>query len=681
MAKAPDKTATQDDGLQPTGTPVRLRDRFAVYPDSPLPELSTPSADAYLAEDRRDPSRPLFALVCRPELPVRVQTMRSLRGVQATGLMQLVEWSVAYWPPAGTTTIVVIYDRPLGGRVMPTLSAEIRRIDEYEIGKRIIAPLAAALKELAERGIAHRAVRPTNMFWNDSERRSIVLGDCVTAPPAYDQPVLVEPIESGMCWPSARGSGTLGDDMYALGASLVVLTLGRNPLAGQDDEAILRAKSVQGSYLALVGEQRLPLSLIEVLRGMLCDDPRQRWDIEKLELWTNGRRMSPLQTKVERRAQRGFSFAGGEYHSAPELAMAFARNWREAGPPVIEGRVELWVRRALEDKDRANAIAEVVNATMGAAADQKAATEIAVARACMVLDPRSPIRYKGFAGLPLGFGAALAVLLAEQKDPSVWAEAVMREMPGYWLISRAQYDPEHTLLLGSFRDLREHLRNPGFGGGIERCLYELNESLPCRSPLVADAFVLEVRDLLPALDDAAKKAAGDAMPVDRHIAAFIAARFRQDVSRPLQLLNAKEPERRAEGMLGLLSLLQWRLGPDALHGLARWVGNLSRPIIHTYHNRERRQRLERALPRAVRSGSLVELFYLLDNAEERKRDAEEFALAKQEYQLAEQEIVQLQTDDIGREERATSLGQQVAAMASLGIGFLAAAAMTIMRVL
>ncbi len=682
MAKEPAaETPTKEDGAQASGNPVRLRDRFNVYPDSPLPDLATPSAEAFLAEDRRDLARPLFALVCRPERPVRVQTMRSLRGLQAVGLLQLVEWATAHWPPVGANAIVVVYERPLGGRVMPTLSAEIRRVDEYEIGKRIIAPLATALKELAGRGIAHRAIRPTNMFWNDREQGSIVLGDCVTASPAHDQPVLVEPVESGMSWPSGRGSGSLGDDMYALGASLVALTLGRAPLAGQDDEAVLTAKAVQGSYLALVGEQKLPLSLIEVLRGLLCDDPEQRWDVEKLDLWINGRRLSPLQTRVERRAQRGFAFAGQEYRSAPELAMAFARNWREAAAPLTEGRVELWVRRALEDKDRANAIAEIVNGTMSASTDAKTASEVVVARACMVLDPQAPIRYKGLAALPQGMGAALAALMAEKKDVGVWAECIMRDIPAFWIASRTHYDPEYTMLLNNFRDMRDHLRNAGFGGGIERCLYELNEALPCRSPLVAHALVLEVRDLLPALDEAAKNAANNTVPMDRHIAAFIAARFRQDVSRPLKLLNADDPVRRIEGILALLALVQWRMGPATLHSLARWVGNLSKPIIDSYHNRERRRRLERGLPRAIRSGNLVEIFHLLDDAEERRADSEGFAIARQEYQLAEQEILRLQGDDAEREERANRLGQQAAAMTSVGIGFLAATALTVMRLL
>ena len=230
----------------PAGPPGVLRDRFLIRSNVPLPDLSTPNAEAYATEDRRDTKRSLYALICRPELPPRVNVMRALRGVSSLGLQQLVEWGPMTWPPLGRQCMTVVYERPVGKRVMPSMRSEIRRIDEYDITRKVIEPLVNAVKELRSRGITHRAVRPTNLYYMDEAGERLAIGDCATAPPAFDQPIVFETIESGMCNPIARGSGTYSDDLYALGVTLVFLLMGRNPVAHLDDDALLRAKIQSG---------------------------------------------------------------------------------------------------------------------------------------------------------------------------------------------------------------------------------------------------------------------------------------------------------------------------------------------------------------------------------------------------------------------------------------------------
>ena len=54
--------------------------------------------------------------------------------------------------------------------------------------------------------------------------------------------------------------------------------------------------------------------------------------------------------------------------------------------------------------------------------------------------------------------------------------------------------------------LRGHVANGSPGFGIERCLYELNPSLPCMSPLVARLHANGVHTLLLALNRVATAA-------------------------------------------------------------------------------------------------------------------------------------------------------------------------------
>ncbi|WP_245651271.1 protein kinase family protein [Paramagnetospirillum marisnigri] len=437
--------------------PGMLRDRYMIRSNQPLPDLSTPGAEAFVAEDKRDSSRALYALICKPELPPRVTVMRALKGVSAPGLQQLVEWGPLFWAPAGRQCMTVVYERPGGRRFMANMKSEFKRIDEYEIIKKVIEPVTGALKEMASRGVTHRAIRPTNLFDISGNGDRLGCGDCATTPAAFDQPVLFETVESGMCTPIARGSGTFADDFYAFGVTLALLLLGRNPCGGMSDEAILSAKIQQGSYNTLIGEERLPLAMIELLRGLLCDDAAQRWELEDLDLWMSGRRMSPLQPRGEKRASRGFPFQGKEYFNGRELSQAMSKNWDQAIPPVVEGKIELWLRRAVEDKDKANVVAEVVRMALNESADKKSATDLMLCKVLIILDPHAPIRYKGFNFMPDGFGAALAAVMANRSDTRLLTEIILREVPKLWFGFRGDYQLDNSLMESNFKELRAYL--------------------------------------------------------------------------------------------------------------------------------------------------------------------------------------------------------------------------------
>ena len=108
--------------------PVTL-DRFNILPGSPIPELSTPSARAYVAEDKRNSERKLFALICPPFLGARTGVFEILKGANIRGSMSLVEWGVVSWPLVNQRTIAVIYERPSGGRLLDHLG----KINQHEM--------------------------------------------------------------------------------------------------------------------------------------------------------------------------------------------------------------------------------------------------------------------------------------------------------------------------------------------------------------------------------------------------------------------------------------------------------------------------------------------------------------------------------------------------------------------
>ncbi|MBC7951480.1 MAG: hypothetical protein H7Z12_06595 [Rhodospirillaceae bacterium] len=665
----------------PAGPPGVLRDRFTIRSNQPLPEFSTPNAEAYVAEDKRDPKRPLYALICRPDLPVRVNVMRALKGMLNPGLVQLVEWGAMTWPPAGRQCMTVVYERPIGKRLMASnRSPDCRRVDEYDISRKVVEPLVAAIKELTNRGITHRSIRASNLFFMDEGGERIALGDCVTSPPAFDQPLAFETVESGMSNNVARGSGTFSDDLYSLGVTLVFLYLGRNPVAHMDDESLLKMKIQQGSYSTLVGDERLPLAFIELLRGLLCDDPDQRWDIESLDLWLSGRRLSPLQQRHEKRAARGFPFNGKEYLNCRELAAAMSRNWDLAIPPVLEGKLELWLRRAVEDKERAQAVADVVRMALNGG-DKRVVADLMLCKVLIMLDPTAPIRYKGFNSMPDGVGSALAAVMAQKGDTKLLVEVILREVPRLWFEARKQYLPDNSLMDSNFKELKNYLTQTGMGFGLERCLYEMNDALPCQSSLLGEEYIVELKELLSALNAAAaKRTDSKQWPVDRHVAAFMGARARSDIDRNLTQLSDPEPSRALMALLNLFAVFQYRLGPEQLPNLAAWVGALAEPAVAAFHSRDKRKELEKEIPKLVRKGSVVEIYNLLDNPGERDKDHNEFAWAQAQYQAAEEEIRRVQNNEDDRSKEAVRIGKQTAAVTGIVIALLSTTITVILKV-
>ncbi|RAU20457.1 hypothetical protein CU669_18100 [Paramagnetospirillum kuznetsovii] len=668
--------------VQPVaGPPGMLRDRYMIRSNHPIPELSTPGGEAFAAEDKRDANRALYALICKPELPPRVTVMRALKGVSSPGLQQLVEWGPMNWAPAGRQCMAVIYERPGGKRFISSMKSEFKRIDEYEIVKRVIEPLTSAIKEISSRGVTHRAIRPTNLFDMSGNGDRLAFGDCVSSPAAFDQPIMFETIESGMCTPIARGSGTFADDFYALGVTIALLLLGRNPCAGMSDEAVLSSKIQNGSYNTLIGEERLPLAMIELLRGLLCDDGDLRWGLEDIDLWGSGRRMSPLQPRGEKRAARGFPFQGKEYFNGRELSQAMSKAWEQAIPPVVEGKVELWLRRAVEDKDKANIVADVVRMALNESSDKKSATDLMLCKVLIILDPAAPIRYKGFNFMPDGFGPALAAVVASRSDTRLMTEIILREVPKLWFGFRGEYQPDNSLMETNFKELRHYLAATGMGFGLERCLYEMNDALPCQSSLLGEEYVVDVKELLPALNAAAAKRSDSKNgPMDRHIAAFLGARMRSDIDRNLNQLNDSNPGTMMLAVLNLYAVLQYRLGPESMPGLAGWMGAVLAPVVAGFHGRVKRKELEKEIPKLVRKGSIVEIYNLLENVDEKVRDEHEFHWAQAQYHAAEEEIKHIITETEERAVEADRIGRQTAAVTGIIIAMVTATVTVILAV-
>src|SRR5918994_194633 len=288
--------ATAATAPAPTGRnlePVNLAGRYEILPGTPLPSLDGPGGAAFAVRALRDRKIDVFARVGTLGVPARMDLLSGIRGIEHVALMRMIEWGIVDWPVDGMKRIVFILENPGGRRPMKSLNGTREQMTEEQITPAVI--------------------QPANIFLRDQGTSGIMLGECVSAITSFGQAPLLLTTERAMAQPSGRGVGTTADDIYALGITILLLFMGRNPIRQLDDEAMLQAKIDRGTYPALVGTSRISLNLMEPLRGMLADDPKQRWSLNDLELWLSGRRLSPRQPQVPRKASRPFDFSGTLY--------------------------------------------------------------------------------------------------------------------------------------------------------------------------------------------------------------------------------------------------------------------------------------------------------------------------------------------------------------------------------
>lgn len=655
------------DARQPPrdAAPVDLTEKIQIFPGQRIDHLSHAGASAYAARSLGD-GKSLFAMICGKAAVPRINSIASYKGVNTPGLLQLVESRVVFWPPENQQKLALVFEMPPGPPFMADLDATRDPVPDDTLIRIVLNPMAEILKLMRNSDMVHGAIRTTNIFQGGSAGNEIaILGECLSAPSSYTQPAIFEPIERAMAQPGGRGLGTSEDDLYALGVTMAMLLRGRNLLAGLSDTEVIEAKIEQGSYVALLGSERVSARLTEFLRGVLSDDPAQRWDIDDVLKWMEGRHLNPKQPKIEKKAARPFEFGGEKIWHARALTIKLTQNVSSAAQIIDSGELSQWVRRSLENpavhKRLEWAIDSAKEGGAGAGYQQRLVT-----RTCIALDPAAPLRYKDISVLPRGFGAALAECAARGGDVKTFADAINLQLVNFWLSVQSEISGDSVALVSQFDNCRGFLRQSMSGYGLERVLYFLCDEAPCLSPTLQNFYVATLPDLAIAFEKISQsEAARPETLIDRHIAAFLSTRDKKIMNQKASLVGSDDKSARNLGALLIFAEIQkrYRLGP--LPGLSRWIGDILKPVVDRYHNRPLREKIQKDIEKVKNTGDLVLLASVVDNTQNVRADSDGFAVAVHEYAMLSQEHAQLsQKMQIQGRKMGLKAGQEIAAALS-----------------
>lgn len=670
-------TGTEERAQVPVASPsdVILSGRYRILADNRLPDLDSPAAPAYAAIDMDAQSAPMFALLGDGQLPLRHREIAMLRRQDRAGSLTLKEWGIVPWGGDGGERLAAVFSNPPGARIAAGNDGALPKISEDGMVDRVIQSALPILSFLGTRGSAHRAIRPNNMYYGDTANAPLIFGECVMGPPGLHQPIVFETIERSMADPTARGQGSVADDLYALGILIVAFLFGRMPGFSKTDEAIVAGKVDAGTYAWLLNRRVLPRGLIEPIRGLVSDDPRSRWTVDDLTAWAADHSMRPRKSTMTK-SPRPFSYRGHDYPNMRMLAHAFAKDWGAAASEIRQGRLVKWVQRSSIEDSRgtsvnviASAMAQL-NAGVGAAAIRQEMR--LVAQVCVALDPLGPIRFESMSVMNDGIGTALAAAQGDDDRLRGLLDLLRSELLIFWIDRNREMlgkDSQAGLVM---RRVVQALKRPGPGFGPERALYEMNPTLRCQSPLLARRYVADVDTLLVALEEAAGTLDADRTLLDRHVAAFIAARFNRDIDRHLLLLADRgDRSAIATGTLAILASIQALHGPRNLPRIAAWLGGMLDPVIASFSNRNLREKVEAQVRRLVRDGNLTGLASLLVESRWKAWDSKMRIAARAEFMHNEAEIARLKNREGRYTARGQTIGYRVASLISMCIALFA----------
>lgn len=517
--------------------------------------------------------------------------------------------------------------------------------DAAGLVQRVARVAAGALARMEQAGFTHRSINPFNIF---PAGDSVELGPFWATPPAYAQSAVFEPIVSASCHRSGRGPGTIADDIYSLGVTLLSLFLGEIPLVGVPDEEVLERKLWQGSAAALMRGHTLPSALAELIGAMISDEPSQRPRPERLEgsIGVLGPNASS-----RRRINAALPLMIGEREvwTTTQLAWTMGTDGEVVLRALLNGQVESWLRRGLNEIVLAERVESLVhpNGKAAAAPEGRDAEALFLARAGTLLDATSPVTWKGLRFLPDGLPGLLGAAVSGD-------EAFRGAITG--LLESGVAGPQSCW-------------NKSFGGdrarpwsrfAQARLAYELNPSCACASPALAGRPVAAIDDLLRALEEVSEGVQG--LPLDAEMTAFVAAKQRAPV------VSGELADERAQ--LKVLAHFSVELRVNKLPALARRLAGAMLRDIDRWPGTTGRARRQARIEQVVRMGDLAALHEMVSNtgeiARERKRQVE----AHQKIQLLRLQHEALSKARPGRLRDARHFGREAASVVAVVSGAL-----------
>lgn len=615
-----------------------LGNRYRIEMSQPL-EYGYQYAKAYAAHDTELPERAMVAVVCDPHYPPRHHLIEKMKNADHPHIVTVAEAGVIRLSGLAQERFVIVYEKPQG-KTLAALLREGVKLTEAQVVQQLLKPLCIALKFFDEQNIGHLCVNPENIFIGDT----LTLGDACAEPAGLSQPFVYEPVERLLCSPYGKGEGNVRVDAYALGviAAEALYGLEKHKQLGREPFAAMLVQ--HGAQSVILGSRTHTEYFQDFFRGMMNDQASERWNPAFLRSWLAGKRFNLLSGNAQREALRSIEFKGKEYFNRRALAHAFCEHWEEARYFVPEAKLPRWLEQSLLKPDLGSRLAELIEDFKNMSKKSERQFNDLLAKTILLLDPQGPIRLNQLALYPDGVGIYISECFRKEMhaELALVTDIVINDLGSFWSQMQSQLSAMQQDSIWRMQKMRNIITDQAVGLGMERCLYELNPQMPCRSHLTKEYYITGLQPLLQALDAMSSgKGASDNL-YDRHFAAFLTARlgmFKDQKSFELKDKAALmgNPELK---LIRLLAKAQERSNMK-LPGLTLWVALRVLGMMEHIHSRRFRKSITADIRKCIDDARIKSVLQVFFNEKLLGDDNNGFYNAWTVYQRNKQKIQQL----------------------------------------
>tara|TARA_Y100000590_G_scaffold282580_2_gene317836 strand:- start:21398 stop:23440 length:2043 start_codon:yes stop_codon:yes gene_type:complete len=653
---------------------VSLGAKIKIYYDRPLPEYDHGPLKAYEAVSYLNDVTKCYALICERAYMPRLTLVENYVRVNNPGLVNLVGNGVVFWTPAKEERYVFVYQTRASAQKISDDKPEIALgLSPSMVLKNIIPPFVSILTDLEHKRINHGSLCLSNVFaqYQDNNIVDVFIGDMLSLPYGMAQPSIYKTVPTALAEQGGIGTGYIANDIYAFGVCVALMLRTKDPMEGKSDDFIIEAKLQKGSYATLLDKQRFSGPFLELLKGVLQDDPLKRWSVEEISLWYDGRQLSPKQNPPPKIAPRPLEFENKKYNQIATLAKELSKAPASAAHLVESGQLSHWLERALSDK---KAVARYERA-MGFVRENLKTHEkniMIASNLAIGMNTANPIFYKGRALYPEAFGDKLIEATEKGEDPNPIVEILKQGLFNSWFIFKLEAGGSDYLGMSEhFEAARNALRGKKTGYGVERCIYMLSKRVHCMSPLLKNVIAYDAAEIALKLDrllEQNPKAVSQLM--DRHIAAFLIEREPQVIERRLFDLDSPHQSEVMHAILSCYAAIQKRHKIDSLPHLAKALLKKIKPCYRVFYDLTLRKTIEDKVSKAAEKGDLPGMLSMIEDPVTRSRDRKAYNSAVEEYYKLEIESQELQMNLIDRSSFNKSFGREISAMIASGLSII-----------
>lgn len=610
-------------------------ERYNVDTKKRLSEFDTPGGEAYMVASVHEPGRALYALVQEPSVPFRNTVYTKFSGGRIGSLMCPIDRGLMSLdlPKGNKQRLVTIFERPTGGALMSADGQVHPRVNTTRLRQSIVLSVLKALAAMHRKGVVHRSVMPQKIFFASPDSEDIMLGECYSCPPGYGNRRAMEPLELAFSHSAARGEGGESADYYQLGATLACLYFGKPLWKGREASALTIARVNQGSFWALTNGRDITGSLGVLVRGLMVDEPEERWGAREILDWYEG---SSLNKRVGLKTwamNRPATFRGVSYVDRRLLSDAFGHNPIDAAAYMRKVDFSTWAQASFRDE----VVTDRLEQTIGIqpAGNITSATRVEdyrlIARMCMFLYPTGPIRYKHLAIKLDGLSSLLAYAFSEDDRDTI---AVLSEILDNRFLSTLRdivtdRDSGFTSAVNHLRAVMIHANSVQIGRGMERVLYVLNPNMPCLSIRFKDHWVGSPKQMLMTLEKIMDASMARALMTDRHVTAFLAARSEGlDVDLNKIFAAQHDPSQFALLTAEFFAKLQQETQVGKLPNVTNRIIDALNPVVKSIKNKKRRETVQSQLDKVKKSEDLSQLVHQINLVQQVLLDKREYSRAK-----------------------------------------------------